>query len=245
MTDAPAWYDQDAFDVRCEWGLHGVQRLAPISDAVVIVDVLSFSTSVVVAVERGAVIYPYAGPRADLPAFAASRHALVAGMRDGESAYSLSPHSLLNIPAGTRLVLPSPNGSTLSLNTGATPTLAGCLRNARAVAQQAQRIGPRVAVIAAGERWRDDGSLRPCFEDQAGAGAIIYFLNGTRSSEAEAAVAVFERAQPHLLDRLRRCGSGRELIERGTPADVDLAAELNASDCAPLLLDGAYVSTLT
>ena len=61
MTDAPAWYDQDDYDVRCEWGLHGVQRLAPISDAVIIVDVLSFSTSVVIAVERGAVIFPYAG----------------------------------------------------------------------------------------------------------------------------------------------------------------------------------------
>ena len=32
--------DQGEFDIRCEWGLRGVQTLAPISDVVVIVDVL-------------------------------------------------------------------------------------------------------------------------------------------------------------------------------------------------------------
>jgi 2-phosphosulfolactate phosphatase len=31
------------FDIRFEWGLQGVLQLAPISDVVIIVDVLSFS----------------------------------------------------------------------------------------------------------------------------------------------------------------------------------------------------------
>lgn len=35
------FFDQADFEVRCEWGLQGVLQLAPISDVVVIVDVLS------------------------------------------------------------------------------------------------------------------------------------------------------------------------------------------------------------
>ena len=146
------------------------------------------------------------------------------------------------IPPGTRLVMPSPNGSTLSLRTGDAATLAGCLRNARVVAEHAQRFGSRIAVIPAGERWREDGSLRPSFEDLVGAGAIISYLTGTRSPEAQAAVAAFEQARSDLPGLLRECGSGRELIERGSPRDVDLAVELNASNRAPLLQRGAYTA---
>jgi 2-phosphosulfolactate phosphatase len=32
--------DQSEFDVRCEWGEHGVAALAPISDVVNVIDVL-------------------------------------------------------------------------------------------------------------------------------------------------------------------------------------------------------------
>lgn len=39
-------YDQSEFDLRCEWGAQGVSQLASISDVVIIVDVLSFSTCV-------------------------------------------------------------------------------------------------------------------------------------------------------------------------------------------------------
>ncbi len=42
--------------------------------------------------------------------------------------YSLSPCSFLSIPAGTRVLLPSPNGSALSAATGDAPTFAGRLR---------------------------------------------------------------------------------------------------------------------
>ena len=61
--------NQEAFDVRCEWGPEGVAALADCRTFIV-VDVLSFSTCVALAVERGAVVYPYRlrdGEAADLP----------------------------------------------------------------------------------------------------------------------------------------------------------------------------------
>ena len=53
-------YDQSEFNLRCEWGAQGIAQLAPISDVVVIVDVLSFSTCVEIATNNGAIIFPYA-----------------------------------------------------------------------------------------------------------------------------------------------------------------------------------------
>jgi 2-phosphosulfolactate phosphatase len=211
------------------------------SDAIVIVDVLSFSTSVDIAVGNGAMVYPYRWRDGSAIAYAQSLGALLAeGRRQEVSGYSLSPASLLRIPAGTRLVLPSPNGSTLSLANGALPTFAGCLRNARAVAGALQRLGRRISVVPAGERW-DDASLRPALEDLIGAGAIIRHLPGTRSPEAAMAEAIFLRFASDLTACLRQCGSGKELIGRGFARDVDLAAALDQSACVPVLRHGAYV----
>lgn len=232
------WFTQSAAAIRFEWGLHGVETLRDVCAVLVIVDVLSFTTSVDIAVNRGAWVYPYRGDNA--AGFAISKGALLAD-RQRESQFSLSPHSLLNLPEGTRLVLPSPNGSTLSLATGDTPTLAGSLRNAEAVAQAAQAIGLPIGVIAAGERWPDK-SLRPSFEDMLGAGAIIHHLLGSRSPEASAAEAVFLAHRDRLHDHLAACGSGVELIDKGYPQDVTLASELNVSRTAPRLIDGAYQS---
>ena len=153
---------------------------------------------------------------------------------------------MLGVPAGTRLVMPSPNGATLSALVGATPTLAGCLRNARAVAAAAARLGRRVAVIPAGERWPEDAhgdrSLRPAVEDLIGAGAILDHLPGRRSPEVELAVAAFRAVRGRLPAFLLACSSGREHAARGTEGDVALAAQLEVSDFAPRLVDGAYVA---
>lgn len=66
---------------------------------------------------------------------------------------SLSPASLLDLPASARLVLPSPNGATLAAEAGEAPVFAASLRSARAVAAAAARLGPRVPLVLAGERW--------------------------------------------------------------------------------------------
>ena len=218
-----SFYDQNSFDLRCEWGAEGISVLAPISDAIILVDVLSFSTSVEIAVSRGASVFPFYFKDERAAEFAGQKSAILAGGREVPTGFSLSPASLLELPDGGKLVLPSPNGATLSLLTGEVPTLAGCLRNARAVAVAARRFGQRVSVIPAGERWQPGGSLRPAIEDLIGAGAILARLAGTRSPEAELAIAAYERASADLPGFLRACASGRELIERGFSEDVELA----------------------
>lgn len=233
-------FSQSEFDIRLEWGEHGVNLLAPISDVVIIVDVLSFTTSVEIAASRKAIIYPYRGSMEFAEEFANSHGAELAKKR-GDAKYSLSPKSMLAVPEGIKLVLPSPNGSTLTLATGETPTLAGCLRNARAVAEAAKKYGRRIAVIPAGERW-PNGWLRPSFEDWIGAGAIVHYLCGDCSPEAYASRSAFLAAEDNLTDLLLQCGSGKELVERGYEEDVLLAAELNVSDGVPTLQEGAYKS---
>jgi 2-phosphosulfolactate phosphatase len=208
----------------------------------VIVDVLSFCTCVDVATARGAEVLPYRWRDDTVASYAEEQRAILADGHRRTDRYSLSPTSLAGIPSGTRLVLPSPNGAALSLRAGGMGTaVAACLRNAAAVARFARAQGGRVAVIACGERWAD-GSLRPSWEDLVGAGAVIAELPGPRSPEAEAAFAAFRGARADLLGRLRACSSGRELIERGFAADVDLAARLGESGCVPVLSGEAFVA---
>ena len=236
------YFDQRDSDIKCEWGLPGIEGLSPYSDVIIIVDVLSFSTCVDVAVKNGALVYPYRWRDGTAGAFTESIGGTLArSRRQAQGGYSLSPVSLLSIPAGTRLVLPSPNGSALSTATGQIRTFAGCLRNADAVAMAAEQIGKRISVIPAGEKW-PDGSLRPAIEDLIGAGAIISHLSGKRSPEAEMAVATFVSAQSHLLQTLQQCGSGREVTAIGFGSDIDLAVALNQSNYAPLLREGVYTS---
>jgi 2-phosphosulfolactate phosphatase len=225
-------WDQSQFDLRCEWGLDGLQALAPVSDVLIIVDVLVFSTSVDIALAAGASVLPYGWRDESAEEFARRNHALLASPRSREGGYSLSPVSLRSIPAGTALVLPSPNGSRLCLHTGGKPTFTACLRNCRAVAARAAEHGSSVAVIPAGEQW-PDGSLRPAIEDLSGAGAALASLPGRPSPEARVAMAAFERALPCLQETLAQSASGQELITRGYPGDVELAAEYGVSTIAP------------
>lgn len=238
-------YDQSEFELRCEWGEQGVAQLAPISDVVVIVDILSFSTCVEIATNNGAIVFPYRWRNESALDYAKEVNAeLASRKRTANDGYSLSPVSLSNIPAGTRLVLPSPNGSSLTLLTGQTPTLAGCLRNCEAVADFAQRYGSRISIIPAGERW-EDKSLRPAIEDLIGAGAILSYLKGKLSPEAETAVAVFHSLKDNLVSVLSQCSSGKELIAKGFATDVELSAVVNISRCVPLFTQNAYVKQET
>ncbi|MGH3796535.1 MAG: 2-phosphosulfolactate phosphatase [Pseudonocardiaceae bacterium] len=238
---------QDGYDVRLEWGREGVVLLGEYCAVLVIVDVLSFCTAVDVAVERGAAILPL--PWNDQRATDAAERtgAVLAGPRH-EPGFSLSPRSLGEIPAGTLLALPSPNGAALCAlahRTGA-QVLAGCLRNAAATARTAQRLarGGPIGLVPAGERWEAAGEpMRPALEDALGAGAVAAVLPGAFSPEADLAAAQFGAARSRgLRGVLAASVSGRELTSDGFAADIRLAAAHDASEVAPHLLDGVLMA---
>ena len=116
-ADGPDWSDahgQAAYDVRFDWGPDGLDAIVAGARVVVIVDVLRFTTAVSVAVGRGAEVLPYVWGSGDAAAAYARRHgAELAGRRE-QGDWSLSPTDLLDLPGGTHLVLPSPNGSALA-----------------------------------------------------------------------------------------------------------------------------------
>src|SRR4051812_34466512 len=83
--------------VRFEWGPTGAAQLAGPADHAVVVDVLSFSTAVDVAVGRGIEVFPYRWHDATATAFAAERQAALAvGRAEGRrtGGVSLSPASV-------------------------------------------------------------------------------------------------------------------------------------------------------
>lgn len=256
MTSAGTVHRQLPFTVRFEWGLDGARSIASGADIAVVVDVLTFTTCVSVAVDRGAMVFPYPWKDAGAEDFAAHHDAQLAGPRGG-GGLSLSPSSLQDAQTLSRIVLPSPNGSSIAHELARDVPLVAAvsLRNAAATAE---RVGAElspdavVAVIAAGELW-PGGSLRPAVEDQIGAGAFIAGLAAAGrggftpedgregfAPEADAAMAVFNAVEPRLHDALRGCSSGRQLIGAGFADDVEIAAELDAGTTVALLRDGAF-----
>ena len=253
MSDRwPPWSAQAGFDVRLCWGPVGVQALGEEIGALVVVDILRFTTALDVAVGRGAHVFPspWDGEPVDPLSYPGAAEVADA---TGPRRLSLSPATLSALRPGERVVLPSANGSHCSaLAAGlGVPVVGGSLRNAQAVSGWLIRTTARqspapIAVVACGERW-PDGSLRPAVEDLVGAGAIVAALSQgdparSLSPEAAAAGAAFRSARSDLEGTLTASTSGRELEAKGAGGDIGWAAALDVSRCVPVLaVGGAYV----
>jgi 2-phosphosulfolactate phosphatase len=227
--------------VAVEWGPAGAKVLSESCDVLVVVDVLSFSTALTVAVERGAKVWPHTGGES-AGQLARDIGAVLAGNRSSHDGVTLSPASLRELPDDARLVLPSPNGSSIAFAAvnGTLPVVAGCLRNAHAVARHLRDV-ERIGIVPAGERW-GDGSLRPAYEDLVGAGAVVERLTAEEpgvelSPDAEAAAAAFRWLRP-----LAQCPSGVELIDKGYADDVSIAEQVDESDVVPVMVEGRFVA---
>ncbi|MDN5895944.1 MAG: 2-phosphosulfolactate phosphatase [Nocardioides sp.] len=254
MNDFDDAHRQGAYDVRFEWGPVGAEALD--GAHAVVVDVLSFTTSVTVAVERGIEVFPSRWRDSRAKELAMRVGATLAVGRfealglEGRHV-SLSPASLQQVTDLTRLVLPSPNGSTIcdAIADAGSEVLAASLRNRAAVArhlfQEGWSLGrtSTVTLVAAGERW-PDASLRPCVEDLWGAGAVVAALVdlgvGRLSPEARMAEQAFRAVEPQLSDDLHACAGGRELVSKGFEEDVRVVAELDSSLAVPVLRNGSF-----
>ncbi len=247
MPGVDAVHGPGEYAVRLEWGLTGALAVLTGARVAIVVDVLSFTTSVALAVERGTAVLPYRWRDDSASAYAQERGAiLAAGRREGlvDGRPSLSPASLMGLSGVPRLVLPSPNGSTIALALAAqgATVVAASLRNVTAVVEWLlPRALAGLALVPAGERW-PDGSLRPAVEDLWGAGAVVSGLlargvsdvSGV-SPEARAAAAAYDAVADRLPQGLAECTSGRELVAGGFAEDVTIAAALDTSPVVPVL----------
>lgn len=245
-------FGQESYRARFEWGPSGADRIVAGAAFVVVVDVLSFTTTLSVAVEHGIAVMPYPW-RDGRAAEAAARYdaeLAVGRSAAGPEEISLSPAALRRVAsrrAVERLVLPSPNGSAISARlakSGAT-VIGVSLRNAVAAGAwvRSRPDGQPVAVIAAGERWPDaaskPGGLRPAVEDLWGAGAFLEGFDGL-SPEAEMAVAAYRAVAGRIPEALAGSVSGRELAAIGFAEDVVVAGEVGVGDVVPVLREGWY-----
>ena len=243
--------------MRFDWAREGLRSIAQGAGVIVVIDAISFTTTVERAVSEGLEVQPFPGLRADAECIAAEGgfgEARLAGRR-GDPGVSLSPSSMTaeNVAAfgAGRAVVASFNGSRLSALAASfgVPVLAASLRNRTAVArwilehQRALGHRVRVAVVAGGE-VRDDETVRFSVEDLLTAGAVIDALGSfgidACSPEAAAACAAYtglSRATRHLFTAST---SGVELRADGQGADVELAAQTDVSDTVPVLVDGVF-----
>lgn len=246
------------FRVRLESGPIGAGAIMKDASYAVVVDVLSFTTTLCVAAERGMTVLPYRWGSEGAQDYAEKHNAVLAMDRiaaqqvaagASRPPVSLSPAHMASAVPVARVVLPSPNGSAISFGlaeTGIT-VVGACLRNRHAVARWLQpRLGRDgiVAIVAAGERW-SDGSLRPAIEDTWGAGAVAAALADLGvsgiSGEAAAAADAFHAAEPKMLVALTSSASGRELVAKGFAEDLRVAARTDASTVVPVLDGDAFV----
>jgi 2-phosphosulfolactate phosphatase len=236
-------------ELRLEWGPTGAAALAPECDVAVVVDVLTFSTTVSVAADRGVEVRPYRWAAATA-GDEARRHGATMAVHRRDAApgdVSLSPETFRTADNLSRVVLPSPNGSTICavLAEAGADVVVASLRNGRAVAAYLQRRGGRVLLVPAGERW-PDGSLRPAIEDLWGAGAVAAAVMSADpavevSLEAAAGAAAYRLVEGRIAAGLEACTSGQELTGWGYASDVTIAAELDTSSAVATLREGWLV----
>lgn len=210
----PGPFDQSAYQVRLEWGVAGLARLAP-SDIVVVVDVLRFSSTVIRSVERGETV------ELDAAAHAVSINGAAVAEAASESSATVLLGALRN-PAGVAravLAVQQERGSRASVAVIACGELESRSPDASLRFGVEDLLGAGAVIAALSDIGIDHSS-----PDAAVAGEGFRALRG---------------AARHLLTA---SGSGRELDDLGRRDEVLAAAAVDAASVVPVLRAGRFVA---
>ncbi len=211
----PTPFDQRSYQVRLDWGVDGLARLAP-ADVVVVVDVLRFSTTVTrrlehsadaVSLDADADAMSTNGAPLARAAEASGAVVLLGGVRNATSV-ARACLAIQHERAARTSVAVIPAGELTGREPGAT---------LRFAVEDLLGAGAVVAALSA---------------------------LGTDHTSPDAAAACeayvgLGRAVAHLLTA---SGSGLELAERGLGDEVRAAAAIDATDVVPVLRGGAFVA---
>lgn len=213
MPESP--FDQSRYQVRHEWGVAGLARLAS-ADVVVVVDVLRFSTTVTSAVARGERV------ALDADAHAVSLNGAAVAAAAEASGALVMLGSLRNASAVAAAVLTEQQrrGDRTSVAVIAGGELTG--------------RGPGAALRFAVEDQLGAGAI---------VDALAELGIDHTSPEAAAACEAFRGLRGAVRHLLTASGSGQELIAAGRRDEVLGAAEIDAAEVVPVLRDGAFVAS--
>ncbi len=218
MPESP--FDQHRYQVRHDWGIYGLRRLAP-ADVVVVVDVLRFSTTVTDALARGESV------GLDAAAHAVSINGAALADAAGDSPAVVLLGCLRNAAAVARAVLAIQHER--------------AARTSIAVIAAGELAGrdPGAPLRFAIEDQLGAGAII----DALGALGIDH-----TSPEAAAACESFRGLRGALRHLLTASGSGQELLLRQDPQsgsgrdEVLNAAAVDAASVVPVLRDGVFVA---
>lgn len=205
-------FDQSTYQVRFEWGVDGLARLAP-ADVVVVVDVLRFSTTVIQAIERGETV------ALDAAAHAASVNGAAVAEAAAAGGGLVVLGGLRNASAVAAAVLAEQERrrDRTSVAVIAAGELAS--RDAGAALRFAVEdlLGAGAIIAALADRGIDHSS-----------------------PEAAAAGEAFRALRTATRHLLTASGSGREIADR--IEEVRAAAVVDASGAVPVLREGVFVA---
>jgi len=205
-------FDQSRYQVRLEWGVDGVRRLAH-SDIVVVVDVLRFSSTVSREVAAGRSV------PLDASAHAVSINGAAIAAAAAEAGATVMLGCLRDASAVASAVFAeqTARAARTSVAVIAAGELTGRERGAPVRFAVEDQLGAGAVVDALAALGIDH-----------------------TSSEAAAACEAFRGLRGAVRHLLTASGSGQELLERDARDEVLAAAEIDADATAPVLVDGVF-----
>jgi 2-phosphosulfolactate phosphatase len=212
MPETP--FDQRRYQVRHEWGVAGLDRLAP-ADIVVVVDVLRFSTTVVDRVADGDPV------ALDGAAHAVSLNGAAVAQAASEAGAVVMMGCLRNASAVARAILDEQQrrGERTSVAVIAAGESTGPEPDARVRFAVEDQLGAGAIIDALGALGIDH-----------------------TSPEAAAACEAFRGLRGAVRHLLTASGSGQELLDRDLRDEVLNAAAVDTASVVPVLRDGTFVA---